>query len=242
MVADSDELAPLLPHLDYLEGIAKPSVEIRLAEDESAKTTGSRFGGLPAVPPGFRWPKYAHGQFRFLGQINCAEIEAGASLLPDAGILSFFYAVDENGECVWAENDYVTAYFWPDPAQLKELAPARSAGPATDSVAVQLERGLHLPRHYELRDDWPFDEDSEEIDLVVYGLAENQADDYLLGYPSYCTLGEDPTPGEDWIALLTVASNEDLNWCWQDGDKLMVFIQKDKLKTRDFSKLYCIAG
>ena len=66
--------------------------------------------------------------------------------------------------------------------------------------------------------------------------------DYLLGYPSYYSLGYDPTPGPEWIALLTLNSWRALDWCWGDGNKLMVFIERARLAARDFSKLKTEAG
>ncbi|NHZ95561.1 DUF1963 domain-containing protein [Massilia sp. CCM 8734] len=64
--------------------------------------------------------------------------------------------------------------------------------------------------------------------------ADDPKSDRLLAY--------DPTPEKDWVSLLTLVSHEALQWCWQDGAKLMVFIHKDKLKEADFSELRCDAG
>ncbi|MBK6691765.1 MAG: DUF1963 domain-containing protein [Myxococcales bacterium] len=66
--------------------------------------------------------------------------------------------------------------------------------------------------------------------------------DHLLGYPSHYSLGYDPTPGPEWVSLLTLHSHDALEWCWQDGNKLMVFIERERLAARDFSALKCDAG
>ena len=63
----------------------------------------SRFGGRPDVPSDFVWPVYApewmpEGRpLAFLLQINCAELKEldDQSLLPDHGLLSFFYDLEE---------------------------------------------------------------------------------------------------------------------------------------------------
>ena len=44
------------------------------------------------------------------------------------------------------------------------------------------------------------------------------------------------------MSLITLMSNSELDWCWHDGDKLMVFIEKDKLLNKDFSCLKSDAG
>ncbi len=240
-IAHADDLEPLLPHVDYLETITKVAVEIRLVDDIPPRVAGSRFGGRPAVPTGFAWPEPANGDCRFLGQINFADIGSEVAGLPSAGLLSMFYTVGDDGDCAWHENKFVTASYWPDAHLCLESA-LSGATSESESIAVEFKRAINWPRHPGLRVDWPFDEHSEEMDLVAFGLAEHQADDYLLGYPSYCTIDFDPAPSEDWICLLTVSSHDCLGWCWLDGDKLTVFIHKDKLQNRDFSELYCVAG
>ena len=52
----------------------------------------------------------------------------------------------------------------------------------------------------------------------------------------------DPTPGAEWISLLTVGSLDEFEWCWHDGDTLMVFIEPAKLEQKDFSHLKSDAG
>lgn len=99
------------------------------------------------------------------------------------------------------------------------------------------------------RDDWPVDFD----DLYDW-FEEREASgdlprDYLLGSPSWDSLGYDPTPNQEehpsrsrWRSLLTLQSHEELNWCGQDGARLMAFIEDDKLRTHDFSRLQVDCG
>ena len=240
MMSASEDLAPLAAHLDYLRDIAQPCIEISLLDSVAPAPAASRFGGVPMVPAGFVWPVHAVGQYRFLGQINFSDIRS-PSALPGAGMLSLFYAEDEDGECFWGDPDYVVAYYWNDPGQLAQFSGA-DGDPVQDSVALEFKAGISIPRHYELRNDWPFAQYSEEADRVLGALRPLAADDYLLGYPSFDSLAYDPTPEKDWISLLTLVSHETLQWCWQDGARLMVFIHKDKLKEADFSELRCDAG
>jgi hypothetical protein len=49
---------------------------------------------------------------------------------------------------------------------------------------------------------------------------------YRLGYPFNTTLAYDPTPGPGWRSLLTLSSDDKLEWCWHDGDWLVTFIEE----------------
>ena len=224
----------LSPHRAYLEALIKPSVDILLSTIE-AKNHESRFGGSPFVPEQFVWPTHEIGEYKFLGQINFSEIEDCPEGLPCQGLLSLFYAFDEDGEIFWGDDGYVLAYYWPNLEGLV-LFPETCAVP--EAKKILLRAGKEIPRHKELRDDWPFDTG------VLSELRElkGSTEDYLLGYPSFYTLGYDPTPGNDWISLMTLSSHEEFDWCWHDGDKLMVFIEKSRLKNNDFSCLKVDAG
>lgn len=223
-----------LPHKDYLDSISRLSVDIFLSDAEIDKE-GSRFGGVPLVGKGFVWPKHEIGEYRFLGQINFSEIRNAPEPLPKSGLLSLFYAYDDDGEIFWGDDGYVIAYYYPD---VRELALFESGVAQSSAKAIRLETGVEIPRHQDLRSDWPFDTD------LLYALPDlkGYCENYLLGYPSFCSLAYDPTPGEEWLPLLTLASDDDLDWCWHDGDKLMVFIEREKLKNLDFSCLKADAG
>jgi uncharacterized protein YwqG len=64
------------------------------------------------VPEGFQWPSHDLGEYRFLGQINFIEISSPPSMLPASGLLSLFYAYDEDGEIFWGDPGYVLAFYW----------------------------------------------------------------------------------------------------------------------------------
>jgi uncharacterized protein YwqG len=229
------EIDAVAPHLEYLNKIAKPRVDIALVDDEPTAEC-SRFGGDPFVPIDFEWPQRDIGEYRFLGQINFAEIQDAPSILPRSGLLSLFYAYNEDGECFWRDDGYVLGYFWEDLSDHAYVSSPSDDAPAPQRI--KLASGIDLPRHEELRKDWPFNR------KTLRQLADTiDADgEYLLGYPSFNTLGYDPTPGPDWISLLTVGSLDEFEWCWHDGDTLMVFIESAKLALKDFSNLKSDAG
>ncbi|KKD60399.1 hypothetical protein RN22_11035 [Grimontia sp. AD028] len=229
---NSDE--ELSPHREYLDSITKPSLDISFSADE-AKNHESRFGGIPLVSKDFEWPTHAEGEYRFLGQINFSEINDASNTLPKSGLLSLFYAYDQDGEIFWGDDGYVLGYFFPSTS---ELTLYNQPSKSSFSKKIIFTSGIEIPRHEDLRQDWPFDTDA------LYDLQEleDYCEDYMLGYPSFYTLAYDPTPSEDWMSLLTITSYDEFEWCWHDGDKLMIFIEKEKIKNSDFSNLKTDAG
>jgi uncharacterized protein YwqG len=224
----------LSPHKGYLDSIAKPSVDISLS-NEDAKDFDSRFGGIPLVSKDFVWPTHDKGEYRFLGQINFSEISNCPEPLPKSGILSLFYAYDEDGEIFWGDDGYVIGYFYP---HITDLTLYKQAPTNHKSKKILLTKGIEIPRHEVLRKDWPFDPDA----LYDLPSLEGYSENYMLGYPSFHTLGYDPTPSDEWVSLLTLSSYDELEWCWHDSDKLMIFIEKEKLRNADFSCLKTDAG
>ena len=85
-------LEPLRPHL---QRAVAPCALLRKATGAEASSGGCRYGGLPRVPPGTRWPRAASGKpLAFIGQLDFAGLAAaGAALpqLPREGLLAFFF-------------------------------------------------------------------------------------------------------------------------------------------------------
>ena len=230
-IAEVDSLAE---HTDYLLKIAKPSVDIELVDIQPTPEC-SRFGGDPFVPTNFKFPTHERGEYRFLGQINFAETLNPPSLLPKSGLLSLFYAYDDEGEIFWGDDDYILGFYWDN---FEQHSIIKSSTDKVRAERIGLTTSLNLPWNGELRDDWTFDPN------LLWDLLDtsDRQEEYLLGYPSFNTLAYDPTPGDKWISLLTVRSLDEFDWCWHDGDKLMVFIEADKLAKCDFSYLKSDAG
>ena len=241
----------LTEHADFVRGLVRPNVRITISK-EGATGVQSRFGGPAMVPAGFKWPGHAVGLYYFLGQINFAEIENRPDSLPATGLLSLFNAdydpnSDSEEEVFWRDEGYVRAWYFEDIESLKAM-PAPH-GRDLNGKRLSLVGELDLPRHADMLEGCPFNaeilEELLEVDDELPGpsvAVEMLATDYLLGYPSYDSLAYNPTPAPQWVSLLTINSYDQFNWCWQDGAKLMVFIEQDKLLARDFSNLACDAG
>lgn len=231
IISEDDELST---HRPYLDSIQIPSVDISIS-NQPQTDHGSRFSGTPVVPKDFTWPTHETGEYRFLGQINFSEIEKCPNSLPESGLLSLFYAFDEEGEIFWGDDGYILGYYWPE---VNELNLSNHQGRTLASKKIVFRTGVEIPRHEDLREDWPFDTEA----LWAIHESKDCSEDYMLGYPSFCTLAYDPTPGKEWISLLTLASHDEFEWCWHDGGKLMIFIENTKLHQADFSYLKTDAG
>lgn len=226
----------------HLSRIARPSVEILVAK--TPPTIGcSKFGGMPDLPAGFEWPQHKLGPYRFIGQFHLGDLPAGPLCLPETGLLSFFYAHDDNGESFWGDPDYVRAYRFDRLDALGPVAPPEAVRfGATTTLSFQL--GADVPP-------WPWDDAAIE----QWPINETQRDAYwelrcklhpsgryLGGYPFNTSLAYDPTPSPEWRSLLTLASDHDLAWCWHDDDWLVTFIEEQRLQAADFSRIRSDAG
>ena len=90
---------------EKLESLGRNSIQLKIARKETYKLGATRFGGKPDVPPDFVWPTYEGESYdhvvkdrplTFLAQFNCEELAQfdKEHLLPDHGLLSFFYETD----------------------------------------------------------------------------------------------------------------------------------------------------
>lgn len=229
-------------HREYLLNVARPSVEI--ITTQAPITEGcSKFGGSPDVPADFQWPYHKLGPYRFIGQFNLVDIPKGPHGLPLDGLLSCFYAHDENGESFSGDPDYVRIYRFENAGALRSVEPPTAVRLGLTST-VTFKLGAEVPP-------WPWDETAAK----KWPIPESQRDAYrqlrrrlhlsgryLRGYPFNTTLAFDPTPGPDWHSLLTLSSNDELEWCWHDGDWLVTFIEEQRLRAGDFAKIESVAG
>ncbi|WP_075619103.1 YwqG family protein [Paenisporosarcina indica] len=64
-------------------------------DDKNIQIGGSKFGGLPDLPPSFSFPQYHNGPLSFLAQLNLKDLTFSETddLLPKTGMLYFFYDV-----------------------------------------------------------------------------------------------------------------------------------------------------
>jgi len=79
---------------DAILNAALPAIRLKPTPAAGTFPEGvSRFGGLPDLASGQRWPSTASGPLAFVAQINLAAVRASAAGrdLPETGLLSFFF-------------------------------------------------------------------------------------------------------------------------------------------------------
>ncbi len=231
--------SPLAPHRERLQQLLRPACDIVHVAPE-AGLGRSRFGGSPDRPRGADWPSHRLGPYRFLGQINFGEVPSQITALPKSGLLSLFFAEDPDGELDWLDEGYIHAEYYGSTSALAPQTPPENVRRGT-TTGIVLRPTVDLPFDEYQMAGWELKDD----ELAAYDTlreALHESGDYLLGYPSHCTLAYDPTPGPDHLSLITLSSDEDLEWVWHDGDKLMVFIERARLEQASFSRLRADAG
>lgn len=225
--------------------LIRPCVDMVFVDDCCQK--GSYFGGKPYLPKGFELPTAPKGnQYNFIGQINLAMIAhlALPFVLPKAGLLSLFYLeyADDwemgDNEPFWRDDGFIKAYYFADTTDFV-LHDDKDTG--TPPKGVSFVAGVDLPCNSYFELDYP---DDVDVFYERFYDAVDDVDEHLFGYPTNDSLGYDPTPTDDgvWLPLLTLKSHDDLNWCWHDGDRLMIFIEQSALAKGDFSNIKADAG
>lgn len=87
-----------MDYLSLLKRYCQSSIRILIGGAAQDAVGVSRFGGQPDVPDGFQWPACKNMPLSFLAQFSCREL-ADCDIndeLPKTGVLSFFYALDND--------------------------------------------------------------------------------------------------------------------------------------------------
>lgn len=107
--------------VDALLALLRPTIRL-WPQARRDDPRASCFGGLPAVPRDFVWPRFEDEPLLFLGQINFAELHAamGDSPLPSDGLVVFFGDHDDVVGCGPTGGSAV--FYWRDVAALLPAA------------------------------------------------------------------------------------------------------------------------
>jgi uncharacterized protein YwqG len=235
--------AGLSRHANFLGAAARPSIEMKPVK-ASAKTGLSKLGGVPDLPVGESWPESPSDEFplHFLCQFDFADLpDFEGTPFPSSGMLSFFYLFDEEGEADWEQPGFVVGVYHHEAGELVSVPSPDQPEPGR-ALPLIFKLSWDLPQDEYQAHDWPFADDEEEAFAEHLCWIDRIGADHLLGYPRHNTLAYDPSPGDEWMPLLTLASHNEPGWCWGDGDNLMIFIERTRLEKLDFSHLACHAG
>jgi uncharacterized protein YwqG len=178
---------------------SKTSIGVRKlsVDDLDIPIGSSKLGGLPDLPPTFTYPKYHNGYLTFLAQFNLEEIKPfdEDNLLPEKGILYFFYDVEEqpwgfekeDKECfkvLYFEGDHSILSRTPYPEETEDYYPLNSFQVEFNHLLSFSEEpvGLDLDEdesenYLEFRDESMHveDDDGDEEETIPIH--------YLLGHP-----------------------------------------------------------
>lgn len=228
-------------HREALMGLGKESIEL-IKSQEPIVSGCSKLGGTPDLPSGFEWPTREHGPYSFFGQIRLSELPRVSTVLPEKGLLSFFYFQDDgSGHVSWHDPYFVRAFLFAEDAELESRPAPEGVYGSEKSSRLRFEASFDLPQWPEDTGttDWPLD---EEIGESYWELREslNSGLGHLLGFSYNNSFSYDPAPGPGWISLLTL--NSALGFCWHDGDWLVTFIEPERALRGDFSEVRSDAG
>lgn len=269
---DKFEKLKLGKHWDKFEPLLRNEIRIitSISDNESLEPGQSKIGGKPDLPKGVDWFKENDGKsLSFISQINLADIHSldKDNMLPDTGILYFFYSADQEA---WGfdpndkdkfkvfytmETDNLTRHEFPrdlpDYARFKECKldfKATVGLPGWDNEFVQknlsekeIDQYINLPQEYLIN--------------KMLGYANNiqnemEPECQLVTNGIYCgdpSGYNDPRAKElekgagDWILLLQIDSeNKKTEMMWGDVGRLYFWIKKVDLKNKDFNKTWMI--
>lgn len=239
-------------HAAAICAIARPALKLTPIRAEGEVPVGAtKFGGRPDLDAAAEWPEFEGKLHTFIGQFRLEDLQAtqAGRLLPSKGLLSFFVFDDpiktgqpaaEGAEGAWR------VICTPDLSRLRRVEPPKEfdeGNRLAPECLVQMAETLDLPNvnTYEL--------DREYADEFLgcrraksLGLGEEHGDAYeavleallpdreqrshLMGWSHPQVLADDPVR-EGFRHLLTVASEELLEWCWADGHQLFFSVRED---------------
>ena len=224
----------------------------RVGAEDTEATGGSRYGGLPDLPPGTEWPRNDNGKLlSFLAQINLSEKPSiTGDLLPAQGFLYVFTGYDN-------AFDNEGAFILYADANSKTLLKAEE--PEDDAFTEDYYIGLR-PHRLEIAAEielpqWTSDPEQKISDTLEASLPGGW-DEYekryraltyslrrdpdtsagkLLGQPCWIGYVPEPEETEGKILLLRLDSDFKIGVSFSDAGYLQFFLSPEALAARDFS-------
>ena len=184
---------------DLLTRLRRSGIALEIADEEPYRCGGTRFGGRPDVPPGFVWPCFEgtgledgekkNRPLAFLAQFALEEMRPfdTGHLLPDHGVLSFFYEVESQPWGFDPQDAGCARVFWfEDAAALApaEYPPDLSQEARFPALHIGARQAFFYPQWEDFELAWPDAgaEDFEEARDALIGEAAED-DSRLLGWP-----------------------------------------------------------
>ena len=224
--------------LKNFDPFAKTAAMLVPADDGNERF--SKFGGLPVVPDGFKWPTYDGEPIPFLMQLDFSEINADGSItnFPRSGMLCVF--VDEFvGDDGWEMQSKIL--YFEGSARLTHARKPRDLETVYNEVFVE----RRLVKTYPDKNDC--DEaftiyrkavDSGMDDRYDELIEENVERHLVGGWPSYVQDGGfvkrcRESERDAWVLLLQIKSDDEYTW---DG-VIHVCIREKDLFAKNFDNI-----
>lgn len=223
-----------------LLGETRKAVRLRTTEpDEAAVPGGTRIGGLPDLPDGLEYPRTDGRFWHFYAQLDLAELAPLQPWLPRYGRLYFFGEGQERGDQVQVlySDAPAGAYRLPEDAEFTDGQDEPFPG-----FRVQMDATVSVPN---LRDEddqdayWDLEEEltgnadrfrgAHTLNAFVFTQHESpqeQASRDLGGLP------------QEWIPLLTLASDGNPGFCFWDAGTFTFCIHEKDLAVGDFTGVH----
>jgi len=260
-------------HWDKFEPLLRNEIRLITSKlhNENEIVGLSKIGGKPDLPEGIDWFKENNGKsLSFIAQINLKEIESfnHDNLLPNKGILYFFYSAEQEA---WGfdpnDSDKFKVFYSQEIGKLdqKKFPSDLPDYSRFHECKLDFKSTVSLP--------------SWENEFVQQNLSEKEIDQYLnlpqdytinklLGYANniqgemelecqlvtnglYCgdpSGFNDPRAKElekeanDWILLLQIDSDNDkTGMMWGDAGRLYFWIKKEDLKNKNFDNAWMVS-
>ena len=252
---------------EKMSKVALPSLRLAAhpTEETRLELGATKFGGTPDLPSGMSWPEYEGSPLPFIAQINLSEVAAFdlSHLLPDSGILSFFFDLDAFFENLQMDSDariwhvhYISAPL-PELRRLtlpESIAHRRRYRPCNVTCTTE----FTLP-DYSLYDSSSIerlgltepltDEEERAYYRVKAQLAGKDGAKYhvpihrLLGHADVVQWNmHNQLEGrtDDWQMLFQVDSDDASNMDWGDTGRIYYWIRITDLAERNFNRLKVI--
>lgn len=185
---------------EKLESLGKNSIRLKIAQKEIYKPGATRFGGKPDVPPDFVWPSYKGENYKhvvkdrpltFLAQFNCAELAQfdKEHLLPDHGLLSFFYETDTQCWGYDPKDKGCACVYWFEDISILSAAnfPANMEEDFKfPMIKIKVDSKYSYPSWQDFSEIFPDEKDDDTFNDIWEELNGGYPEDYsqLLGWPN----------------------------------------------------------
>lgn len=209
---------------EKLEKTRKDVIRIEFTE-EPGEITESKIGGIPYWPNDMVYPNML-----FLAQINFEEVPEH-ELLPKSGILQFFIANDSGYGIFSEKNGYSVIYHETvkDPVKVTPIEMIDDdppiLKPSTMTFTTDSEIIGYTNNSFPIKD---------IADRVYDELSNDTTGSKILGYPYFTQYGPRKIDSE-YDTLLLQLDSDNKHILWGDFGVGNFFINKEKLKTKDFS-------